>query len=244
MTTRSVRAPLAAVIALLLPLALVACEEQGVPAVPAPDTAVATDTAKAGASTDAATADAAKTSDPAKNGDAAAADSAKVEDKAASTDGDDAKAPKDGNADPKPGAATDAKTAAGEPKTKPEAEPEPTVGEKKTEGSYAAWLQSSGKYGVDKPGSVVAVVTAQGEYHCNEKYPYKFKLNSPPAGVSYGADTVRGASISQKRASLSIPFTASSAGAKTISGTFYFSVCNEDTCQIKKQPMSVTVNVE
>lgn len=228
MTTR---ARFAAVIALLLPLGLVACEEQGVPAVPAPDTAVAVDTAKPEATTT-----------------AAPADSAKVEDKTASTD--DPKEPDDGGdskepdtAAPKPGAATDTKTAA-DPKAKPEPEPEPTVGEKKTEGSYAAWLQSSGKYAVDKPGSVVAVVTAQGEYHCNEKYPYKFKLNSPPAGVSYGADTVRGASISQKRASLSIPFTASSAGAKTISGTFFFSVCNEDTCQIKKQPMSVTVNVE
>lgn len=238
MTTRSVRAPFAAVIALLLPLSLVACEDKGVPAVPAPDTAVATDTAEPHASSTAAPADTA---------------GAKVEDKTASADGEkeepksdgDTKEPKD--ADPKPGAGADPKTATGDTKAAPEPakdEPAPTVGEKKTEGSYAAWLQSSGKYSVDKPGTVVAVVSAQGEYKCNDKYPYKFKLNAPPPGVSYGADTVRGASIGKKQTSLSIPFTPSSAGAKTISGTFYFSVCNEETCQIKKQPMSVTVNVE
>ena len=40
-----------------------------------------------------------------------------------------------------------------------------------------------------------------------------------------------------------MPFTPSSAGDKTISGTFYFSVCDDASCQIKKQPMSVTVTV-
>ena len=90
-------------------------------------------------------------------------------------------------------------TKPGEPK---EAEPEPTTGEKAVEGSYSAWLQTAGKYKVGQSGAVVAVLNAQGEYHCNAEYPYKFKLNSAPEGVSYASDTAKGASVSEKSTSL------------------------------------------
>ncbi len=232
------RAPLVAVVALLL-AGVSGCEEQGIPAVPAKDdpaakpaapeaTGDAQPTASAAADADDKTAKAAE-GEGEGEGDAAADGSAKAAD-----------------AD-KPATATDTKTAAdpkAKPDTKTEPEPEPQKGEKKTEGSYAAWLQSSGKYAVDKPGAVVAVVSAQGEFKVNDKYPYKFKLGGSPAGVTFAGDTFRGASLSQKQASLSIPFTPTSAGAKTISGTFFFSVCNEETCHIKKQPLSVTINVD
>ena len=222
-----------------LPLSLFACEDKGIPA-PLADTAQAKP--KAEPAPDPAAE--AKPTDTAKPADSAAKEAKADPDAEKKEDGDKEKGA-DGKEAPKPGAA-DTKTAA-DAKEKPapkEAEPEPTKGEKKSAGSYAAWLQSSGKYKVDKPGAVVAVVNAQGEFKCNDKYPYKFRVSGSPAGVSFGATTVRGASIGKKSTSLRIPFTPTSAGAKTISGTFYFSVCNAETCQIKKQPMSVTVNVE
>jgi hypothetical protein len=117
------------------------------------------------------------------------------------------------------------------------------VGEKKNEVQYSAWLQGGGKYAVGKPGTVQAVLVAKGDYHCNPEYPYKFKLDAAPEGVSYPEPIARGVSIGNERSTLAIPFVASSAGAKTISGTFFFSVCNESQCKIQKQAMSVTVVV-
>ncbi len=91
---------------------------------------------------------------------------------------------------------------------------------------------------------MTAVVNAIGEYHVNQEYPYKFTLNAAPAGVSYGETVVRNVSRSEKRASISIPFTPQSAGNATISGICSLSVCTSSNCVIEKVPLSVTVKVE
>ena len=118
-----------------------------------------------------------------------------------------------------------------------------TFGEKKVESMYAAWLQSGGRYTVGKPATVQAVVVAKGEYKTNQQYPFKFKVTSTPAGVAINAPVVRGAKKTKSRAVVSIPITPTSAGPKTIRGTYYFSVCNASTCKIGKAPMSVTIQV-
>ena len=126
----------------------------------------------------------------------------------------------------------------------PEEEPAgKTFGKKQVESMYAAWLQSAGRYTVGKASSVQAVVVAKGEYKCNDNYPYKFKLNAAPAGVSFPSNISRSVSKGKARSVVSVPFTPTSAGQKTISGTFYFSVCNDSTCKIAKKPLSVTVTV-
>jgi len=135
------------------------------------------------------------------------------------------------------------------PKTAVKTQPAPpppekeVVGKQVVESSYAAWLQSTGRYVVGKPGSVQAVLTAKGEYKCNENYPYKVKLAAAPDGVTYPDTTARGVAKGKERTTVTVPFTASSAGDKTISGTFFFSVCNESTCKIDKRQLSVTVTV-
>ena len=143
---------------------------------------------------------------------------------------------------PKPGAAAPrtegTKPSADEPK-----EETVTEGDKKVEPQYAAWLQG-GKYEVGKPGALTAVLVAKGEFHCNDKYPYKFKVGGAPDGVTFASAVATGASIGAQRTTLSIPFTPTSTGPKTISGVFYFSVCNESTCKIQKQNLSVTVDVD
>ncbi|MBW2534600.1 MAG: hypothetical protein JRI55_24115, partial [Deltaproteobacteria bacterium] len=120
---------------------------------------------------------------------------------------------------------------------------DPVQGEPKTTAAYAAWLQSAGSYTVGKAAAVSAVVVAKGDFKCNEKYPFKFKLNAPPAGVNYPQATVRGISYGKQRSVLTIPFTPTQPGKATISGTFYVSVCNASTCKMGKQPLSVTVDV-
>ena len=117
------------------------------------------------------------------------------------------------------------------------------MGKKALGSTYAAWLQAGGEYVVGKPAAVTAVVVAKGEYKCNDNYPYKFKVGAVPAGVSFASMTARGTAKGKRRTAVSVPFTASTPGPKKISGTFYFSVCNESTCVVDKRPMSVTVNV-
>lgn len=121
----------------------------------------------------------------------------------------------------------------------------PDVKGSETKGAaFSAYLSGAGKYKAGQPGTVTAVVNAIGEYHVNQEYPYKFTLNAAPAGVSYGETVVRNVSRSEKRASISIPFTPQSAGNATISGVCSLSVCTSSNCVIEKVPLSVTVKVE
>jgi DsbC/DsbD-like thiol-disulfide interchange protein len=105
-------------------------------------------------------------------------------------------------------------------------------------------MTASKAYKAGQPGSVTAVVNALGEYHVNPEYPYKVKLGAAPAGVTFPEDTVRDVSRSEKRATMTIPFTPSQAGSATISGTISLSVCSKDQCVIEKAPVSVTVKVD
>ncbi|MCA9641041.1 MAG: hypothetical protein H6718_22335 [Polyangiaceae bacterium] len=140
----------------------------------------------------------------------------------------------------------EAKTAekAGAAKAEPAAEKpaEEKKGAEATGDSFGAYL-AGGKYTAGKPGTLTAVLTAKGEYHCNDKYPYKFTLDPAPAGVTFPETVVKGMNVSEKRSTMAIPFTPSEKGAKTISGTLAFSVCNADRCLIEKQKLTITVNV-
>ncbi|MSP24237.1 MAG: hypothetical protein EXR75_03540 [Myxococcales bacterium] len=119
-----------------------------------------------------------------------------------------------------------------------------TVSAKDTGGEYAAWMQGQKSYKVGQAASVQAVAIAKGDFHANEAYPHKVKLNAAPAGVSYPDMIARSVTRTEKRVSVSVPFTATTTGPKTISGTFLFSVCNETQCKMAKSPLSITVNVE
>jgi hypothetical protein len=117
-------------------------------------------------------------------------------------------------------------------------------GDEKKGAAFSAYMSGAGSYKAGQAGTVTAVVNAIGEYHVNQEYPYKFTLNAAPAGVAYGETVVRNVSRTEKRASISIPFTPSSAGTATISGVCSLSVCTSSNCVIEKVPLSVTVKVE
>ncbi|MBN4059155.1 hypothetical protein JYT22_00715 [Endomicrobium sp. AH-315-J14] len=109
---------------------------------------------------------------------------------------------------------------------------------------YNLTLEASESYAVGEEASVSVVLVAKDDYKCNDKYPYKFKLDEPPEGVSYAEMTVKGIEYGKKRSSLTVPFETSSAGSKTISGSFFFSVCNATTCKIEREKISTTVLVK
>lgn len=113
-----------------------------------------------------------------------------------------------------------------------------------TESGFSVWMQSAKSYKVGQTGAVQVVLVPKGEFHCNEKYPYKVKLGSPPAGISYPQEIVRDASVSATRTSITVPFTATAAGDARISGKFSFSVCKADQCVIDAREVAATVKVE
>jgi hypothetical protein len=107
---------------------------------------------------------------------------------------------------------------------------------------FSVYLQARASYRRDEPSSVQAVLVAKDPFHCNEKYPYKFTLDPPSAGIKYDAQVVRGMSIGAKRSVMTIPFVASQSGQ--VAGELAFSVCTESKCLLEKRRLSVRVNVQ
>lgn len=143
----------------------------------------------------------------------------------------------------KPTTAAGSATASAAPSAVASAAPD-VKGDEKAEASFTAYMSGGGKYKANQPGSVTAVVNALGEYHVNMEYPYKFALNAAPAGVTYGETVIRNVNRSEKKATISIPFTPTQAGTVTVSGTLSLGVCTASNCVNQKVPLSVTVKVE
>jgi hypothetical protein len=112
------------------------------------------------------------------------------------------------------------------------------------EAQFSVFMASAKSYKVGETGQVQAVVVPQGDFHCNEKYPFKVKLNAAPAGVSFPSDVVRGASVSASRAAITVPFTATAAGSARISGKVYLSVCRADQCVMDVREVATTIKIE
>lgn len=117
-------------------------------------------------------------------------------------------------------------------------------GEQRKGPSFTAYLAAKPSYKKGQPATVTAIVNAIGEYHVNQEYPYKFKMGTAPAGVSYPEAIVRAVSRTEKRASMTIPFTPSAAGTATISGELSLSVCTDSNCVIEKAQLSVNAKIE
>jgi hypothetical protein len=203
---------------------LVACGDQAAPPQPKADTATAATTTTATAAT---TASAAPTESA-----AAAEPSAAPATSASAVASADAKGAPSGTT-------TAAPSASAQASAKPDVE-----GEQKKGGSFSAYLSAKPSYKKGQPATVTAIVNALGEYHVNQEYPYKFKMGTAPAGVTYPEAVVRSVNRSEKRATMSIPFTPDASGTATISGECALSVCTDSNCVIEKVPLSVTVKVE
>ncbi len=85
------------------------------------------------------------------------------------------------------------------------------------------------------------VLTALGDYHVNNDYPFKFVGDPAPAIQLDGTGTF--APDGAKRGTLTIRFQPSSPGIATLVGTFKLSVCSDDTCEIETPKLTLSVPV-
>lgn len=143
-------------------------------------------------------------------------------------------------ADPAPGESPPAANEPGEP-----AAPSGDLKSQVSEDSFDLKVEPSGSYAVGTEGQVQIVLDAKAPFHVNKEYPYSFALNESP-GVKFASMKVQkdAVKLEAQRATMSVPFTPSEAGAHTISGTFKFSVCTDEQCLIKKQELALSVDVK
>lgn len=125
----------------------------------------------------------------------------------------------------------------------PQAGAKPTQGAVVSEEPFSVWLQAQSPVVAGGAAQVEAVLVAKAPYHCNAEYPHKFKLNAPPAGLTYPAEVVKGMVVTPERGVLRIPVQAQSAGPATVSGTLSFSVCTDERCLVEKRDLTLNLVV-
>ncbi len=107
---------------------------------------------------------------------------------------------------------------------------------------YAVRLQTKSPLKTGESAALTVVLTAEAPFKCNDKYPYKFTFD-PVDGVSFPNQVVKGMNVSDKRATMLVPFSPKGPGDQTVSGTLSFSVCTDDKCLVEKQPLTIAFNV-
>jgi hypothetical protein len=113
--------------------------------------------------------------------------------------------------------------------------------------NYSAKIVSIGPCKKDQTCSAELVVQAKGEYHINEKYPYRFKLEDPPpTGLKYPKPVIgkEDGTMDEHKVTLKVPFVPASAGDKKVAGTLSLSVCSAANCLMDKQQLDLTVKVD
>ena len=113
--------------------------------------------------------------------------------------------------------------------------------------NYSAKIESAGPCKKDQTCAASVVVVAKGEYHINDKYPYRFKLEDPPpAGLKYPKAVIgkEDGTMDERKVTLKVPFVPASAGDKKVAGLLSLSVCSAANCLMDKQQLDLTVKVE
>jgi len=97
-------------------------------------------------------------------------------------------------------------------------------------------------------------LVALGGYHVNKEYPYKFTaapskdveyLGKDPAGTSVFTKSAGDyAAAGEERANMTVRFRAKAAGKVDIEGTYKFSVCSEQNCQIESAELGAKLDVK
>jgi hypothetical protein len=112
--------------------------------------------------------------------------------------------------------------------------------------NYVAEIVADGAYKAGAEGTVSVVLTTKNGHHTNAQYPYKFKLDAAPDGVTFPKPILQRAdgTFDETKGQFKVPFTATKPGKVTISGTLFLSVCNDAHCIIEKEPLQVPVDVK
>lgn len=84
------------------------------------------------------------------------------------------------------------------------------------------------------------ILTALGDYHVNDEYPFKLVAEPTPGVKIEGTGTF---SPDGKTGTHVLAFRAEKPGTAKIAGTFKLSVCNEKNCQIESPKIAFDVAV-
>ena len=105
-------------------------------------------------------------------------------------------------------------------------------------------IEPVGTYKAKEPGSAQIVLEAKSGFKCNDKYPYKYKLEKTE-GLRFGSEVIRQESVevSKSKSVMKLDFVPESAGKKQLEGTFYFSVCTDDKCLVERRKLSLGISV-
>jgi hypothetical protein len=113
--------------------------------------------------------------------------------------------------------------------------------------NYRAEMKAPGPCKSNSTCTAEVLVEAKGEYHINDKYPYRFKLEDPPPqGIKYPKPVIgkEDGTMDERKVVLKVPFVSETSGAKKVAGTLSLSVCSAANCLMDKQPLEVTVKVD
>jgi len=103
--------------------------------------------------------------------------------------------------------------------------------------------------------AVTLKLTATGEFHINQDYPYKFRADDTSGLEFLGTDGAGKTTFSkaasnwqtprgdEKSGVMTVSFRPASSGTKAVAGTFKLSVCSAQSCQLEQQQVSTTVAV-
>lgn len=105
--------------------------------------------------------------------------------------------------------------------------------------------------GAGRECAVTVKLVATGEFHVNDQYPYRFKADDAP-GVQFAGTDAAGKNVFSKAAgdwrkvdekggAMTVRFTPSDKGDKTIAGTLKLSVCSAQNCLLEQRTVSATV---
>lgn len=85
------------------------------------------------------------------------------------------------------------------------------------------------------------VLTALGDYHVNQDYPFKFVGEPAPAVPVDGEGAF--AIDDAKHGTMTVKFHPAAAGTAKLVGTFKLCVCTDDTCEIETPRIELAVPV-
>ena len=94
------------------------------------------------------------------------------------------------------------------------------------------------------PGAVEIQLSAKGGYHCNDKYPYKFKTGQSE-GIQFAAPvfTKDALTLEEMKATMKVDLTPQTKGEKSIRGMFAFSLCSAERCLVEKRELETKIAV-
>ncbi len=104
---------------------------------------------------------------------------------------------------------------------------------------------------VDTECPMTIKLAAQGAWHLNKEYPYKFLATAAPSitflgkgdATTFSKQTGDFVEEGEKSGTMTVRFKPTKPGDATVSGTYKLSVCSADQCQIEQAKVSLTIPV-